>query len=60
VLIAKITGLIPIQGWATLMAVLLFVSSFQMIAIGILGEYLWRTLDAVKGRPNYVVEETML
>jgi glycosyltransferase involved in cell wall biosynthesis len=57
VLVAKLTGLIPIQGWATLMAVLLFVSAFQMIAIGILGEYLWRTLDAVQGRPNYVVEE---
>jgi dolichol-phosphate mannosyltransferase len=57
VLIAKITGLIPVQGWATLMAVLLFVSAFQMIAIGILGEYLWRTLDEVRGRPQYVVEE---
>jgi glycosyltransferase involved in cell wall biosynthesis len=59
VLIAKITGLIPVQGWATLMAVLLFVSAFQMIAIGILGEYLWRTLDEVRGRPQYVVEEVI-
>jgi glycosyltransferase involved in cell wall biosynthesis len=57
VLIAKITGLIPVQGWATLMAVLLFVSAFQMIALGILGEYLWRTLDQVRGRPQYVIEE---
>ena len=60
VLIAKITGLIPIEGWATLMTVILFVSSFQMIALGILGEYLWRTLDAVKGRPNYIIDKEYL
>lgn len=60
VLIAKLTGLVPVAGWATLMAVILFVSSFQMIAIGILGEYLWRTMDAVKGRPNYIVDEENL
>jgi dolichol-phosphate mannosyltransferase len=60
VLIAKITGLVPIEGWATLMTVILFVSSFQMIALGILGEYLWRTLDAVKGRPNYIEDKVYL
>jgi dolichol-phosphate mannosyltransferase len=28
-----------------------------MIALGILGEYIWRTLDASRNRPNYIVEE---
>lgn len=57
VIYARLTGMVPIQGWAALMAVFLFVSAFQMIALGIIGEYLWRTLDASRKRPNFVVEE---
>lgn len=60
IIVAKIFGLIPVQGWATVMAVILFVSSFQMLALGILGEYIWRTLDASRNRPNYVVDQTYL
>ncbi len=43
-------------GWTTLMVVLLFVSSFQMIALGVIGEYVWRGLDAARSRPLYVVK----
>lgn len=60
IIAAKIFGLIPVQGWATVMAVILFVSSFQMLALGVLGEYIWRTLDASRNRPNYVVDQTYL
>lgn len=59
ILIARMMGLIDVEGWSALMMVILFVSSFQMIALGILGEYLWRTLDAVRKRPNYVVDVVM-
>lgn len=59
ILIARMMGLIDVEGWSALMMVILFVSSFQMIALGILGEYLWRTLDAVRKRPNYVVDEIL-
>jgi dolichol-phosphate mannosyltransferase len=54
---SKLTGLVPLQGWTAIMVVLLFVSSFQMIALGIIGEYVWRSLDAARGRPNYIVDE---
>jgi dolichol-phosphate mannosyltransferase len=47
---------IEVEGWTAMMLVFLFVSAFQMIAIGILGEYLWRTLDASRKRPNYVID----
>lgn len=57
VIIAKFTGLVPVAGWTALMVVLLFVSSFQMIALGIIGEYVWRSLDASRNRPNYIVDE---
>jgi polyisoprenyl-phosphate glycosyltransferase len=57
VLIGRVTGLIPrVDGWSSLMVVVLFVSAFQMIALGIIGEYVWRTLDASRKRPNFVVE----
>lgn len=59
IIYARLTGLVPIEGWAALMAVLLFVSAFQMIALGIIGEYVWRTLDAGRKRPNFVVEEVL-
>lgn len=45
------------QGWTTLMVVILFVSSFQMIALGVIGEYVWRGLDAARHRPLYVVKD---
>jgi len=57
VLFAKISGLISVQGWSTMMVVFLVVSSFQMIAIGIIGEYLWRNLEASRKRPSYVIDE---
>ncbi len=57
IIIARLSGLIVLPGYAAIMAVLLFVSSFQMISIGIIGEYLWRTLDATRKRPNYVIEK---
>ncbi|SMB89408.1 glycosyl transferase family 2 [Hymenobacter roseosalivarius DSM 11622] len=45
-------------GWTTLMVVVLFVSAFQMIALGVIGEYVWRGLDASRSRPLYVVKQT--
>jgi polyisoprenyl-phosphate glycosyltransferase len=57
VLIAKMTGLVSLSGWTSIMVVLLFVSSFQMISLGIIGEYVWRSLDASRKRPNFIVDK---
>jgi polyisoprenyl-phosphate glycosyltransferase len=57
VIYAKITGLVPIQGWTAIMVVLLLVSSFQMVALGIIGEYVWRAMDAARKRPNFIVDK---
>ncbi len=43
-----------IQGWASLMVAVLFLSGVQMLMIGVLGEYLYRTLDEVRRRPRFV------
>lgn len=57
VIFAKIFNWINLEGWSTLMVATLFIGSFQMIALGIIGEYVWRGLDASRNRPNYIVEE---
>jgi len=57
ILIAKINGKVPITGWASLTIILLFVSSFIMISLGIIGEYIWRLLEASRNRPNYVIAQ---
>lgn len=44
-------------GWASIMVVVLITSSFQMIMMGLLGEYLWRNLDETRKRPLYVIEK---
>jgi dolichol-phosphate mannosyltransferase len=44
-------------GWTALMVVLLVVSAFQMVALGVIGEYVWRGLDAARNRPLYVVRD---
>ncbi|MCP5105624.1 MAG: glycosyltransferase family 2 protein [bacterium] len=57
ILISKIFGGITIYGWAPIMIVVLVLSGFQMLMLGIIGEYLWRTLDQVRGRDHFVIEE---
>ncbi len=49
----------PIAGWSSLMAVLLLVSGFQQLMLGVIGEYLWRVADEVRGSPAYVVESRL-
>lgn len=47
----------PFKGWAPIMVLILFLSGFQMIMLGVIGEYLWRTLDQVRNKPRYLIEK---
>ncbi|MCO5247332.1 MAG: glycosyltransferase family 2 protein [Chitinophagales bacterium] len=47
-----------VQGWSSMMIVMLFLGGVQLICIGILGEYLGRVLDNVKGRPPFIIKDT--
>lgn len=57
VLVEKFTVGTPIQGWASIMCILLFGFGMLMLMLGILGEYIWRVLDAARNRPIYIVDE---
>lgn len=46
----------PIRGWSTLMCLILFSTGMILLMLGILGEYLWRTLDATRNRPVFIVD----
>jgi dolichol-phosphate mannosyltransferase len=49
----------PIQGWSSLMVVILVIGGVQMLMMGLLGEYLWRALDESRRRPRYLIETTI-
>lgn len=46
----------PVQGWSSLMAVTIVMGGFQMLMLGLVGEYLWRNLEESRRRPRYVIE----
>ena len=46
-----------VPGWASTMLVLVFFSGIQLVSLGLLGAYVGRIFEEVKGRPEYVVEE---
>lgn len=47
----------PLLGQATTLVVVLFMGGVQLISLGIIGEYLGRIYDEVKGRPLYLIDE---
>jgi polyisoprenyl-phosphate glycosyltransferase len=50
---------LEVEGWTSLMVVLLVVSGVQMLMIGSLGEYMWRNLDETRRRPRFIIERTI-
>lgn len=57
VLINKIAGNIPVSGFTTMFIFQLFSFGITMTTLGVIGGYLWRTFDASRNRPIYIVEK---
>ena len=47
-----------VPGYASLLVVMLFLGGIQLITLGVIGEYLARIYNEVKGRPLYLVEKS--
>ena len=50
----------PIAGWSSLMCVVLCSFGLVLLMLGILGEYLWRALDAARTRPTFIIDEEIV
>ena len=55
-IISKIMG-VATDGWASIMVAITFLSSIQLISLGIIGQYIAKIYDEVKGRPTYIVNK---
>jgi len=55
----KLWGTGTVQGWTTIMILGAMGFSVQLLMMGVLGEYVGRTYEQVKGRPLYIVAETV-
>ena len=56
-LVQKFTGR-ALGGFTTVILVLLFASSIIMISLGIIGYYIARIYEEIKGRPRYIISQT--
>ena len=59
IIIRTLTTGIEVPGYASLMVAILFLGGLQLLSLGVLGEYVGRILTETKGRPLYVVRESI-
>ncbi len=59
IIVQRLTLHIAVPGWTALMVVVLVLFGFQFVAMGVTGEYIWRTLDQVRRRPAFIVDRVI-
>ncbi len=55
-IVRRFVFVIPVEGWTSLISVVLITSGVQLMMLGVLGEYLWRSFEASRQRPRYIIE----
>jgi dolichol-phosphate mannosyltransferase len=49
-----------VPGWPSIMVAILFLSGLQMLAFGVVGEYLWRNIEETRKRPHYIIDKKII
>lgn len=47
----------PVAGWPSLACIIIFLGGLQLLCLGIVGQYLAKVYEEVKGRPHYVIKD---
>jgi len=55
IIVLRVLNLIPVAGWAALAVIVIITSGTQLIMLGVIGEYLWRSFEATRQRPPFIV-----
>jgi polyisoprenyl-phosphate glycosyltransferase len=57
-IVLKLSGAFEVPGWTSIIFAVTFLGGVQLLTIGLMGEYVSRIHDEVRGRPLYLVRET--
>lgn len=57
VIVLKLFGALYVPGWTSVVVAVTFLGGVQLLTIGVMGEYLARIYDEVRGRPLYLIRE---
>jgi dolichol-phosphate mannosyltransferase len=57
--LGRLFGAVAAEGWSALMVMILISSGTFMLVLGLFGEYMWRTLEEVRGRPRFLIEDSV-
>jgi polyisoprenyl-phosphate glycosyltransferase len=58
-IVIKLSGAFEVPGWTSIIFAVTFLGGVQLLTIGVMGEYVSRIHDEVRGRPLYLVRETI-
>ena len=50
----------PVQGWSSLVCIIIFIGGIQLFCMGIMGQYIAKTFVETKNRPHYIISESNL
>ena len=59
VLVARAAGAISVPGYTATILVIVLFGSLNLIGLGIVGSYVWRAYDTLKGRPGAIVRNVL-
>jgi polyisoprenyl-phosphate glycosyltransferase len=59
VAIARMTGQVPGGGYAVIVILILTMGGLNILMLGVLGEYVWRIYDELRGKPLYIVDKVI-